>query len=91
MKRIFIVLFGILFLCSCEHKINKGIVINKTYVPTKTSVVMVSTGKTVTPITQVYPSHFILTIKDNDIKEDFIVSSETYKLYSINDSIYFNK
>ena len=91
MKKIFLIILGILFLCSCDHKINKGIVTNKCYIPMTTSVVMISTGKTIVPATQVHPQKFILKVKDGNIEEEFIVSSETYKLYSINDSIYFKE
>lgn len=90
MKKILLFLVGIMLLWSCEHKINKGVVTNKYYVPSTSSIVMISTSKTVVPVTQIHPARFVVKVKDGDIEEDFIVSSKVYTTVQINDSINFN-
>lgn len=88
MKIILIIIFclAVLF-TACEHKINSGIVVHKTYIPAYTTTTIVMSGKTPIPIVTTHPAQYIISIQNGDIVEEFGVSKTLYDSVEVNDSI----
>ena len=88
LKKITLVLI-ILSLCSCEHKIDSGVIIEKRYVPTHTIMQPIMAGKVMTFMPIIQQEQFWLIVKNDTITENFLVYKDTYNKYNIGDSIYF--
>ena len=88
MKKIILFLLTII-LCSCEHKIDCGIIIEKKYYPSHTQMQPMIFGK----VTMVMPvkiqARYSFIVRDDTIIEEFNIEKSVYDKYNIGDSIYF--
>lgn len=78
-----------LTLAGCgKHKIDKGVVVDKSMAPERTVVQYNAALKM--PITMLRPASYCITVRDSGIIESFKVDETSYNAVSIGDSIWFN-
>ena len=68
-----------------EHKISKGVVVDKSMTPTYTSFIF--NGKFMIPI--VHPASYRVSVKDKGFVETFYVNEDQYSTLRVGDSISF--
>lgn len=77
-----------LALAGCEeHKINKGVVVDKSMTPAYTS--FIYSGKVMIPI--IHRPYYRVGVRDNGIIETFSVNEETYSALCVGDSVWVNE
>lgn len=76
----------VLTLTGCEgHKIDKGVVVDKSMTPTYTS--FIHNGKFMIPI--VHHASYCVSVEDKGIVETFYVNEDKYSTLRVGDSISF--
>lgn len=88
MKKLVITLLALLAvtLTGCEeHKISKGVVVDKSMTPTYTSFIF--NGKFMIPL--VHPASYRVSVKDKGLVETFYVNEDKYSNLHVGDSISF--
>lgn len=88
MKKLTLTLLSLLALTltgCAEHKISKGVVVNKSMTPVYTSFIF--NGKVMIPI--VHPASYRVSVKDKGIVETFYVNEDKYSTLRVGDSISF--
>lgn len=80
-----IALFALISTGCKEHKIDKGIVVDKSM--TTAYMTFVSVHSVLVPIT--FPANYYVTVKDKAITETFQVEEQEYASICVGDSIWF--
>lgn len=85
-RRLFLALLALTLPGCVEHKIDKGVVVDKSMTPAYTS--FISNGKFIIPI--VHPAVYRLSVRDNGIIETFNVDEHKYLSLCIGDSVHID-
>ncbi len=84
----FLTLFAVALTGCVKHKIDKGVVVDKSMTPEQTIVQYNAALKM--PITMLRPASYCITVRDSGIIEVFNVDKTSYNAVSAGDSIWFN-
>ena len=100
---LFLVFLLLISLCSCGHKLTKGEVYDKEFMPASTRVMMIpvvsSNGKTTTttiiPYVYYYPDRWLIKIREPNgdgtyITDEYYTSKEVYDSVNIGDTFSYD-
>lgn len=91
MKKVIFILVCILLFVGCQHKIDRGVVVEKLYSPSRTTYTFIKVGNVFSPMPIIQPESWSIRVEDNGIREVFNIDNHEWETLHIGDSVVISK
>lgn len=91
MKKVIFILVCILLFVGCQHKIDRGVVVEKLHSPSRTTYTYIKVGNVFCPMPITQPESWSIRVEDNGIREVFNIDSHEWETLHIGDSVVISK